>query len=86
MNEQSRNAAWSKQALAHKDGQGRPIEQNEVVFKSVAMKDENGQVVIPTNLDDGKGPRLLKSKPVLERVNVKSMFDDAPVQNAMTGF
>ncbi len=86
MNEQSRNAAWTKTALAHKNSQGQPIAKEEVTFKSVALKDENGQVIIPANLDDGTQPKLLKSKPVLERTTIKSAFADAPVVNAFSGF
>ena len=81
-----RNAEWTKNALAHKDGQGKATVKDEVTFKSVAAKDENGQVIIPSNLDDGTGFRLHKGTPAFSNSRPKSMFTDALVINAMTGF
>ena len=58
-----RNIEQTKAALAHKDGHGRPIEQPEVISKSVGKKDENGEVVIPDTVGS-RGTRGLETRKI----------------------
>ncbi len=85
MTEKERYAAWTKTALAHKDGQGRPIEKEEVIFKSVAEKDSYGQVIIGDTVgsreeqEKWRKERLRKGRPI-------SPFAEEKVVNAFTDF
>lgn len=83
MTEKERNEKWTKDAMAHKNWEGKPVGQ--VVTKELPSlpKDENGQVIIPFNVAE---ERLTVVKSVQKRVNPVSPFVNAPVVNALSGF
>lgn len=83
MTEKERNEKWTKDALAHKNWEGKPIEGKGKVELPSLPKDANGQVIIPDNLSE---ERLTVVKSVQKRVNPVSPFANAPVINTFTGF
>ena len=83
MTEKERNEKWTKDAMAHKNWEGKPV--GEAVTKELPSlpKDENGQVIIPDNVSE---ERLTIVKSVMTPVRMKSIFADTPVRNAFTDF
>lgn len=83
MTDKERLKKWSMDALAHKDWNGRPLEQ--VVTKEIQSlpKDSNGLVVIDDNLSED---RLTVFKSVMVPKRVTSPFANTNVVHALSGF
>lgn len=87
MTEKERNEAWTKQALAHKGWDGRPVEDNEKNINTIPElpKDSYGQVIIGDTVgsreeqEQWRKERLRKGKPI-------SPFAGEKIVNAFTDF
>lgn len=84
MTEKERNERFTKQALSHKDWNGRAIE-GETTAEIQNLPKINSLVVIPDNIDSTV-TKAFASKPVFKKANHVSAFANAPVTNAMSGF
>lgn len=83
MTDKERLAQWTKNALAHKDGMGRPIEQPVAQELQGLPKDATGQVIIPDNVSE---KRLTVVKSVMTPKRMVGVFANSPVVNALTDF
>lgn len=85
MTEKERNERFTKQALSHKDWNGRPIEGVTTTELPSFPKDKYGQVLIDDNIDSTV-TKAYTGKSVMKKVNQVSPFENSPVVNAFTGF
>lgn len=83
MTDAERNERFTKQALSHKDWNGRAIQETIKKEIETLPRDATGKTFIPDNLSED---RLIVFKSVMTPKKVVSAFADTKIVNAMSGF